>query len=354
MPDCLHIKGVDQASPIESTYTDGCIYPDPTGFGTQTLPNDADTLPKRPHHYGPYFQASHSKAKEIESVDPFAEDEYWSKQSWDADQEQYLADLDPFPEETQHSGIQGDSRSQGQLSTATMEQTREDIPHNSSSSREANLPMGTANTVTSGSICSAGYPFGYAQQNISYSKPTCYPGSFLEKPQHSIYSVGYPFRYASQSISYPTYCPSSPLEERTHNLFDSPYSPGHGLEQPSGPSETFSDYDSPSASVHQTASSLKKRKRTSRAQQPSPSKRSKTAYTPQGGLDTTSISGRKKVNLGQSMGSDNRPRAGIRVENGVLFGLVNNEWSKLERLESARALRLILEQSQLDITWITE
>ena len=339
MPDYLRIKGVDQASPNESTctegsiYTDGCTYPDPTGFGRQTRPNDADALPASSHRYGPYFHTSHIKANEVQPDDPFAEDEYWSRQSetWDPDQERYLAELDPFPEVTQHSDVQGHSCCQGQLSTATMEPTRENLSHNASPSRKANLPIGTANTVASGSIYSGGYPFGHAQQNISYNRPTRYPGSVLEEPQHSVYSVGYPFRYAPQSISYPA-CPSSPLEEKVHRLLDSPYSAPDGLEHPS---QRLSDYDSPSASDHKTVSSLKKRKRTSRAQQSSQSKRSRTSCTPQGEHAPTSALGRKVAQLGASMGSDRRQRAETRVENGVLFGLVDNEWSKFARLESA-------------------
>ena len=308
MPVYLHIKGVDQASPIESTYTegstytDGCTYPDPTGFGRQTPPNDADAVPKSSHHYGPYFQTSNSKANEVQADDPFEGDDYWSRQSetWDADQEKYWAELDPFPEITQHSDIHEHSRSQGQQSTATTEQTRENLLHNPFSSRRANLSIGIADTVASGSIYSGGYPFGCAQQNISYNIPTQFPGSVLEEPQQSIYSVGYPFRYASQSILYPA-CPSFPLEEKAHKLFDRPYSPGDGLEQLS---ERLSDYDSPSGSDHKTASSSKKRKRTSRALQSSPSKRSRTPYTPQREQAATSALGRKVAQLGASMGSD--------------------------------------------------
>ena len=238
-----------------------------------------------------------------------------------------MAELDPFPEVTQHSGIHGQSRSQGQLSTAIMEQTQGNLLQNASSSRKANLPIGTANTVVSHGIYSGGYPFGYTQQNISYSKPTRVSGSVLEELQHSTYSVGHPFRYTPPGTSYPAY-PSPPLEEKAHKRFDRPYSLRDGLEQPS---QRLSDFDSPSESDHKTASSLKKRKRISRAQQTSPSKRSRTAYTSQGEPATTSVS----AQLGTSMGSDRRQRAETRVENGVLFGLVDNEWSKFERLEFA-------------------
>ena len=336
MPDYLHIKGVDQPSPIESTYTDGCTYPDPTGFGRQTRPNNADTLPKSSHRYGPYFQTSHTKANQVQPDDPFDEDEYWSRQSetWDVDQEQYLAELDPFPEVTQHSGIQGHSRSQGQLSTTIMEQTRESFPRNSSSSRHANLPMGAANTVISGSIYCAGNTFGYGRQNISY--PTHSTSSSLEGPSHGTYSVGYPFRYAPEHVScpayptypgYPNYSSGAPLEDRLHSLLSHPYSPGDVLEQPS---QNGSDHDSSYATAPQSPSPPMKRKRTSRDQRASRSKRSRTAHGPHGENGTKSVLGRKKAELGDAMGSDYRLREETRVENGVLLGLVDNEWSKFE------------------------
>ena len=345
MPDYLHMKGVNQPSPIESTYTegstytDGCTYPDPTGFGRQTRSNGADALPKRSPQYGPYFQTPNSKANEVQLDDPFARDDYWSRQSetWDADQEQYLAELDPFPEVTQHSGIQGHSRSWRQLSTATREQTRESFPDDSSSSRQANLPMGVANTMASGNIYCAGNTFGYGRQNISY--PTHCASSSLEEPFHGTYPVGYPSRHAPEYIScpnyptsptypnYPNYSSGGPLDDRLHSILSHPYSPGDVVEQPS---QTVSDHDSSYASAPQSPSPPMERKRATRHQRASRSKRARTAHGFQGEKGTTSVLGRKKAELGAAMGSDYRRREKTKVENGVLLGLVDNEWSRFE------------------------
>ena len=315
MPDYLHIKGVDQASPIESTYTDGCTYPDPTGFGRQTRPNDADALPKSPHPCGPYFQISDLEADEIQSDDPFAGDEYWSKQSWDADQEQHLADLDPFPEIAQDAGIQSDSQIKSHLSTGALGQTREAFPYTAPRFGQANIPVQCANTVASDSIYSVGYPFRYAPEYISHTAR--FPDQPFEDPYIPNDSTSYPVDPTTQIALNKLHSSRTSFEDPTYQILDE-----RGVDK----------------SNHESQSSGTKRKRQARkpAAVASPLRRShrtrlaRTITTPAAATrGTSSVLGRKKADLGPTMGSDYRPRADVKVENGLLHGLVDNQWSEL-------------------------
>ena len=341
MLDCLHVKGVNQPSPIESTYTDGCTYPDPTSFCTQTLPNygDAlptsshhygpyfqtsgsranevqrDALPTSSHHYGPYFQTSGSRANEVQQDDPFAGDEYWSKQSWDADQLQYFADLDPFPEATENSAIQSDPQGESQLSTGAVGQTREAFPYTASTFRQGNVPAQSTNTVASDSIYSVSHPFGYATEYISYPE----------------FPPDQPFRGTS------SYLPES----------SSPYTLSHATQtalQNFRPSNT--SFGNPTDQIpvnrglenrnrgSQLSATKRKQQSRKRAAAAPPLRRSHRTRLPRatttsaaGTSGTSTVLGRKKAELGAAMGSDYRLRAEVRVENGLLLGLVDNQWS---------------------------
>ena len=48
--------------------------------------------------------------------------------------------------------------------------------------------------------------------------------------------------------------------------------------------------------------------------------------------------GQKKAELGTRMGNDYREKAPVKEENGVLFGLIDDEWSMLTRLDSVLAI----------------
>ena len=320
MPDYLHIKGVDQASPIESTYTygstctDGCTYPDPTGFGKQTLPNDADTLPKSSHHYTPYFQTSGPKANDVQPDDPFEGDEYWSKQCWDADHEQYFADLDPFPEATQISAIQSDFQGESQPNTGSVRQTREAFPYATSMFRQANMTAQFANTVASDKIYSAGYPFRYAPEYIS----------------RTAVSPDQPFEHQCTYI--PNGPTSYPVDLRTQTALDN----FHSSRLFEDPTDQTLDQRGVDKGNHESQSSGTKRKRQGRkpAAVAPPLRRSRRTRLPRTTTSaaatrgTNSVLGRKKAELGPAMGSDYRPRANVKMENGLLHGLVDNQWSE--------------------------
>ena len=362
MPDCLHIKGRVSASPLESTYTDGCTYPDPTGFGTQTLQNDAYALPKSSHQYSPYFETSASNANEVEPVDPFAGNEYWSKQSWDADEEQYLADLDPFSEATQNSAIQSDSQSNCQLSTGAAEQTREAFPFSTSTFRQANVPVKSANTVASDNTYSVGYPFRYAPEYISNTAVS--PGqrtasTFRQAnvPAHStntvasdsIYSVNCPSRYAPSYISYPGFPPGQPfggtspyipessspyaLSDATQTALQSFHSSRASFENPTQKRPDDRGLDKRNRS--QLSATKRKQQGRKRAVVAPPLRRSHRTRLPRATTTsaaatsgTGSVLGRHKAELGAAMGSDYRLRENVKVENGLLYGLVDNQWRK--------------------------
>ena len=323
MPVYLHIKGVDQASPIESTYTegstytDGCTYPDPTGFGRQKPPNDADALPKSSHHYGPYFQTSNSDANEVQADDPFEGDEFWSKQSWDPDHEQYLADLDPFPEATQISAIQPDPQGESQLSTGAVGQTREVFPLTALTFRETNTPAQSTNTVASDSIYSLDYPFPYApgyrsRTSVSPHQPIQDPLTYIPKG-----STSYPLDLTTQTALDDFDSSRRPFDDPTYLSRDQ-----RGIHEGN----------------HESQSSGTKRKRQGRKPTAAdlPLRRShrtklpRTTTTSAAATEgTKSVLGRKKAELGLAMGSDYRPRADVKVENGLLHGLVDNQWSEL-------------------------
>ena len=73
------------------------------------------------------------------------------------------------------------------------------------------------------------------------------------------------------------------------------------------------------------------------AQPPGPSKPPSKAKTPAAGKGgRVSKLGLKKARLGDTLGTDNRARAETRWENGIMYGMVEKEWSMLVRLESAR------------------
>ena len=197
-----------------------------------------------------------------------------------------------------------------------MRQTREAFPYTAPTFRHANMTASSANTVASDSIYSVGYPFRYPPEYISRTAVS--PDQPLEDP----------FTYIPNgSVSYPVDLTTQTALDDFHSsrLFEDP---------------TYQTLDQRGVDKgnHESQSSGTKRKRQGRkpAAVAPPFRRSHRTRLPRttttsaaATRGTNSVLGRKKAELGPAMGSDYRPRADVKVENGLLHGLVDNQWSEL-------------------------
>lgn len=292
-------------------------YSDPANLGTQISLNHEDPFPTNFNLEDPYFQPRAIDANRIQPNYSLIGDDFGPQQTRDIDQPLPWSEPDVFPAANLSSEIPRGSYCEDQLSTEYWKQTQEGNTYNASRFREANSPAGSTNTVALDSTYSVGSLIPFPQQNISYISDSS-SHAFGEAPEPALYSSSLTFKKPPQ----PTLDHTRLLKRRISSDDTGRYAKPLRIYTQSIP-ESHPSKDMQKRSISETAAPAYP------AQQPAPSKPPNATATPavaHGG--NLSRLGQKRAELGDKMGTDYRPRGEISEENGILFALVDNNWSK--------------------------